>query len=46
MTEWKIFKKINKDTIKNMKRKFIIDSRRMLVEKNLDADYNALGLGK
>jgi len=28
-----------------MNRKIIIDSRRVLVEKDIDADYQAIGIG-
>ncbi len=46
MTQWKQYEKINNNTVKKMKRKFIIDSRRILIKKNLDVDYFAIGLGK
>ena len=45
MTEWKEYKKINNKTIKYMAKKVIIDSRRILYNKNLDAKYFAIGLG-
>ena len=40
------FEKINEKTIKNMKRKLIVDCRRIFSEKNIDADYFALGIGQ
>ena len=46
MTEWKEYEKINNITIKHMSKKFIIDSRRILSDKNLDAKYYAIGLGQ
>ncbi len=46
MTQWKQYEKLNNNQFKNMKRKFVIDSRRMLSDKQLDVDYFAIGLGK
>jgi len=46
MTKWKQYEKINNKTIKHMNKKFIIDSRRILSNKNLDAKYYAIGLGQ
>ena len=46
MTKWKQYEKINNKTIKYMNKKFIIDSRRILSNKNLDAKYYAIGLGQ
>jgi len=45
MTPWKIYSKLKNNSFKNMRRKLIIDTRRILSEKNLDAEYFALGLG-
>ena len=45
MTQWKQYKKINNNSIRNMKNKIIIDSRRLLVNKKISVDYNALGIG-
>ena len=45
MTQWKDYERINNKTIKQMAKKFIIDSRRVLSNKNLDAKYYAIGLG-
>ena len=46
MTEWKEYGKINNKTIKHMAKKVVIDSRRILYNKNLDAKYFAIGLGQ
>ena len=46
MTEWKEYGKINNKTIKYMAKKVIIDSRRILYNKNLNAKYFAIGLGQ
>ena len=46
MTQWKDYERINNNTIKQMAKKFIIDSRRVLSNKNLDAKYYAIGLGQ
>jgi len=46
MTQWKQYEKINNNQFKNMKKKFVIDCRRMLKSKQLDVDYFAIGLGK
>ena len=46
MTQWKDYEKINNKTIKQMAKKFIIDTRRILYNKNLDAKYYAIGLGQ
>ena len=46
MTQWKQYEKLNNNQFKDMKRKFVIDSRRMLSDKQLDVDYFAIGLGK
>ena len=45
MTQWKEYSKINNNIIKKMKKKIIIDSRRILANKNIDADYQAIGIG-
>ena len=45
MTQWKQYSKINNNNIKKMDRKIIIDSRRILAEKELVADYQAIGIG-
>ena len=46
MTQWKQYENLNNNQIKQMTKKFIIDCRRMLVKKELDGDYFAIGLGK
>ena len=46
MTQWKQYEKLNNKEFKNMTKKIVIDCRRMLVEKQLDVDYYAIGLGK
>ena len=45
MTKWKEYEGINNKTIKCMDKKFIIDTRRILSNKNLDAKYYGIGLG-
>ena len=46
MTHWKQFEKLNNNSIKHMNKKFVIDCRRILVEKELRAEYHAIGIGK
>ena len=46
MTHWKQFEALNNNSIKRMKKKFIIDCRRILSKKELDAEYYAIGIGK
>ena len=46
MVHWKQFEKINNNSIRVMKRKFIIHCRRVLLEKQLDSEYHAIGIGK
>ncbi len=46
MTGWKQYEKINNETIKHMTSKFIIDTRRIISNKNLNAKYFAIGLGQ
>jgi len=46
MTGWKEYEKINNQTIKHMNTKFIIDSRRIVSNKNLNAKYFAIGLSQ
>ena len=45
MTAWKQYEKINNKTIEHMAKKFIIDSRRIISDKKLNAKYFAIGLG-
>ena len=46
MTAWNEYKKINNESIKHMTTKFIIDSRRIISNKNLNAKYFAIGFGQ
>jgi len=46
MTQWKQYEKLVNNDFRHMKKKLIIDCRRILSEKQLDADYYAIGLGK
>ena len=46
MTHWKQFEKLDQKYLKLMSRKLIIDSRRIFTNRNLDAEYIALGLGE
>ena len=45
MTQWKQFEILNNKLIKSMKRKLVVDCRRILSKKILDADYYAIGFG-
>lgn len=45
MTAWKDYRKLSKNDFTQMKKSVIIDTRRILVDKKLDANYHALGLG-
>ena len=44
MTYWKEFENIDNRTIKHMKRKLIIDCRRIFADKNMGKEYFALGI--
>jgi UDP-glucose 6-dehydrogenase len=46
MTHWKQYEKLNNNEFKYMTKKFVIDCRRVLVKKQLDVDYFAIGSGK
>ena len=46
MTQWKQYEKLNDNEFENMAKKIVIDCRRMLVKKQLDVDYYAIGLGR
>ena len=46
MTYWREFERLDDITIKHMKRKLIIDCRRIFAEKNMCKEYFALGIGK
>ncbi|MBT3407064.1 UDP-glucose/GDP-mannose dehydrogenase family protein, partial [Candidatus Woesearchaeota archaeon] len=45
MTTAKEYSQINNNELKLMKKRLIIDSRRLLVNRNLDVDYSAIGMG-
>lgn len=45
MTTWKEYAEINNNELRLMKKPLIIDSRRLLVNHNLDMDYSAIGVG-
>ena len=45
MTTSKEYSKINSNELKLMKKRVIIDSRRLLVNHNFDIDYSAIGMG-
>lgn len=45
MTAWPEYSKIRNNHLKNMKKKVLIDSRRILKNKKLDCTYNAIGIG-
>ena len=45
MTQWKLYEKLVHNDFKQMKKKMVIDCRRMLAEKQLDVDYYAIGIG-
>ena len=46
MTHWKQYDTLNNNSIKHMDKKNIIDCRRILVKKELNAKYYAIGIGK
>ena len=46
MTSWKQYANLSYKDFKIMKQNLIIDTRRILGHKNLQADYHALGIGK
>ena len=46
MTEWTQYRKLNNNNFKRMTKKVVIDSRRMLIGKQLDVNYFGIGLGK
>jgi len=45
MTAWPEYSKITNRNMKNMKKRIIIDSRRILKNSKLDCVYNAIGIG-
>ena len=46
MTGWKQYEKLTKNDFKHMRKKVVIDCRRILVGRQLDVDYFAIGIGK
>jgi UDPglucose 6-dehydrogenase len=46
MTSWKQYAELDKKELGLMKKKVIIDTRRLLFDKKLDIDYHAIGIGK
>lgn len=46
MTAWKQYKNLNNEDFKSMKKRMIVDGRRILVEKELNAEYYAVGIGR
>ena len=46
MTQWKQYEKLSNNAFDNMTKKIVVDCRRVLVGKQLDVDYFAIGLGK
>ena len=45
MTPWKEYTKLVNSDFKNMKKKLVIDTRRMFSKKKMNIDYIALGIG-
>ena len=45
MTAWPEYSKITNKSLQNMKKRIIIDTRRILENKQLDCIYNAIGIG-
>jgi UDPglucose 6-dehydrogenase len=45
MTPWKEYKKLENKNFQKMNRKLVIDTRRLLIQKNLNLEYVALGVG-
>jgi len=46
LTSWPEYKKISNKEIKLMKKKIIIDTRRILFDKKLKVEYHAIGIGE
>ena len=46
MTQWKQYENLNNNLFKLMAKRFVIDCRRILVKKELDIEYFAIGVGK
>lgn len=45
MTAWNQYASLNDDDLRLMRKRIVIDSRRILAKKNLNADYYAFGIG-
>jgi UDPglucose 6-dehydrogenase len=45
LTPWKQYSQIDNNDLKVMKKKLIVDSRRMLTNRKLNMDYYAIGIG-
>jgi UDPglucose 6-dehydrogenase len=45
MTAWPEYSKITNNNLRNMKKRIIIDTRRILKDQKLDCVYNAIGIG-
>ena len=45
MTQWGQYEKLTNSDFKKMKKKIVIDTRRILEDKKLDVDYYAIGIG-
>jgi len=45
MTSWAEYSKITNKDLKNMKKRIIIDSRRILNNSKIDCVYYAIGVG-
>ncbi len=45
MTSWKEYTNLSKKELKLMKKRFIVDTRRLLLGKKLNIQYHAIGIG-
>ena len=45
MTPWREYTKLKNNDFKNMKKKLVIDTRRIFSKKKINIDYIALGIG-
>ena len=46
MTAWNQYAQLNGKDVALMKKRVIVDSRRLLINHKLDIDYHAIGVGK
>ena len=46
MTPWRQYKQLSDKDFQIMKKPIVIDTRRLLINKNLSVDYYATGVGK